>query len=486
MVKRKISLLLAVLMLLSVVTGCTPNELGYLDLSGEINKLTQYEFKSSSQIEVSKSVIGADKDMKLDLSISGEADIEDLSSLYLNMDVVLKLNGVGNEKPIKVLMADNKFYISKDALLELARLQTELGSVDYNQLVVEKLLEELKDTEYIMLADVSDVYGNIKTGDKGYTGIYDSARDYLKAAFKNFDSKLIKKTAKGYEIELTADSAVDFIENLIKYIGKNKELVFDETMKYMDTVFDIMAAQGTEGITADEKEEAMAELMAMRQDFYDFIDELSALVESGEYKEQYGDFRDMLDRSHIKNEIYKDGSKYGQDIQGELVIQDIIFGNIKSNTVITSKAVKKASVTGKSISLEEMEELYGILENKYNPVETIDISWYSSDEPAYNADVSTYRADGKYDWDYQPYTIIENRVYLPLRYIGETFGEEVQWDAANKKAYVIRGNEKIDMTGILSDNLTMVKIRDFEKLGYIVEFEQYDDWSTATIRRADK
>jgi hypothetical protein len=486
MIKRKISILLAALMLLSVLTGCSPNELGYLDLSMEINNQTQYEFESLIQIEVSKFVSNADKDTKIDLSISGEANIEDLGSQYLNMDIMLKINGVENEKPIKLIVTDNKYYISKNVLLEVLKLQDEFGSEDYSSMVVEKLLEELKDTEYILLADIENIFDSgIKISRDGYsyTALLDSAKEYLKAAFKNFDSQLIKKTSKGYAIELTSKSAADFIERLIKYIGKNKEQVFDETVKFADKMFDAAVAMSLEENTENEKEAAMEELKAMRYNFYDFIDEAVLLVESGEYKEIYGDFRDMFDRSYLKNEIYKDGGKYGQNVQGELIYEDFIIGNIKSNTVLTPKTVKKVSVTEKSISLEEMGELYDSLEDRYNPVETIEISWYGYGSPEDNAEISEYRADGKYDWSYKPYVIIENRVYLPLRYISETLGEEVQWDDVNKKAYVVRESEKIDMTGILSDNLTMVKVRDFEKLGYIVEFEQDEDWSTATIRK---
>jgi len=484
MVKRKISLFLAVLMVLSVLTGCATNEIGYLNLSREINKLVQYEFKSSTQIEVSKAITNADKDTKIDLDIIGEANVEDLGSMYLNMYVKVKVNGAGNENPIKVLLTDNKFYVSKNVLLEAVKLQETLtGESDYNRDVVEKLLEELKDTEYIMLADVSEIYGSIKTGKNGYTEIYDSAEEYLKAAFKGFDSKLVTKTSKGYAVDINADSFADFTERLIKYISKNKELVFDETIKYMDKVFDILAVQGVEGITADEKDTAIAEIKEMRQDFYDFIDETAALVDSGEYKDVYVDFREMLDRSYLKGEIYKDGGKYGQNVQGELVYEDFIAGNIKSNTVMNPNTVKKISVTEKSISLEDLEALYTALENKYNPVERIVVNWYSYDEPGIGADISTYRTDGKYDWAYKPYVILEDRAYLPLRYIGETFGEDIQWDDVNKKAYVVRGSEKIDMTGILSDDLTMVKIRDFEKLGYSIEYYQEEGWSTAVISK---
>jgi len=239
----------------------------------------------------------------------------------------------------------------------------------------------------------------------------------------------------------------------------------------------------------DSKEAAMEELKAMRHDFYAFIDEAVLLVESGEYKEEYGDIREIFDRSYLKNEIYKDGGKYGQTFEGELVYEGFIMGNIKSNIVLNPKTVKMVPVTEKSITVYEIQKMYDTLENKYNPVNEIEITWYTYEGvPDDGAFVNMNRADGKYIWGgYKPYTIVENRVYLPLRYISEALGEEVEWDNVNKKAYVVRGSEKIDMTGILSDNMTMVKIRDFEKLGYFVEYEaEYEpeySWSTAVIRR---
>ena len=39
------------------------------------------------------------------------------------------------------------------------------------------------------------------------------------------------------------------------------------------------------------------------------------------------------------------------------------------------------------------------------------------------------------------------------------------------------------MTGVLIDSRTMIKIRDFEKLGYKIDYIQVDGLSTATITK---
>jgi len=66
---------------------------------------------------------------------------------------------------------------------------------------------------------------------------------------------------------------------------------------------------------------------------------------------------------------------------------------------------------------------------------------------------------------------IDGSMYLPMRRICERFGEVVDWDAVNGKAYVVRGEEKIDMTGVIIGDKTFIKIRDFEKLGYLVDYQ---------------
>jgi hypothetical protein len=68
---------------------------------------------------------------------------------------------------------------------------------------------------------------------------------------------------------------------------------------------------------------------------------------------------------------------------------------------------------------------------------------------------------------------INNRIYLPLRFVGETCGENVSWDSTRKKAVIERGNQKTYVTGYLDTELgrTYVMIRDFEKMGYLVDYE---------------
>jgi hypothetical protein len=459
-----------------MLTGCGVNELGYLNLSKEVGSLTQFDFNNSTQVELSKAVTGEDVDYNIDLDIVGEVNIEDLNSMFMNFDLMFKINDLGNENPLNFKITENKVYISKNSLLELIKLEEIFNGTYENEKVIDELYNvELKNVDYIMIADLSEYYSDIDHEIK-YKDMNDSAMNYLTSAFKGFDSKLITKENNGYSIKLTSASAIEFIERIIMYISNNKDLVFDETIKYIENIYDDINMQELDSMTDADKEAMLTELRGSRQEFYDFVDEAVLFLESEGLKT----YEEMFDGSEINEEIYKNGSSYVEKLQAELVVEDLIIGNIESNTEITQADIEKTSVSENYITADELEDIYNKTENKINPVQKLEMMWYPD---SYSAEVNKIRLDEQTDWDYQSFAIIEDRIYLPLRYIGESFGEEVMWDNENKKAYVVRDNVKIDMTGVLVDSTTMVKVRDFEKLGYKIGFTQVNGLSTATIER---
>lgn len=81
------------------------------------------------------------------------------------------------------------------------------------------------------------------------------------------------------------------------------------------------------------------------------------------------------------------------------------------------------------------------------------------------------------------FTIKNDYTYLPLRLLLEKFGETVSWDDVNKQAYVIRDKDFIPITGELIDSRTFVKIRDFEKLGYTFIYEESENVKTVKMKK---
>lgn len=467
--KKIISAILVGLMLITSLAGCGVNELGYLNLSREISSLTQYGFDNLTSVKVAKEF--TKEEYNVDFEIKGEVNMENLKDLYGTMDFKFKVNDIGVENPISIKFLNNKVYISKNAVIELIKYEKMLNNTEEYGKIAEVLYNnDLKDIDYIV-EDLSEEFAEIPDEEIPYTEVYDYAYEYLTKAFKGFDTKLIKKINKGYSFELTPESTLEFVESLVGYLSKNKEAVFNETINYIENVSMILG----EEISKEEKDEIIAELEGSRQDFYDFVDEAVLFMEESNELELA---TSMFDDSIIKMDLVKEKDSYKQVIDAEIVYEDVSMGKVLSTTIIRPKDVEKVPVSGNTITLEEMEKAYTKAENKVNPVQKVELRWYAD---SYDAEVTKYRLGGNTDWDYQPFTIIEGRIYLPLRYIGESFGEEVDWDNISKKAYVIRGLEKIDMTGVLVDSRTMVKIRDFEKLGYKIDYIQDDGQSIATI-----
>ena len=477
--KRLVSAILIGLMLITTLAGCGVNELGYLNLSKEISSLTKYSFNNITSVVLSKEFV--DEEYKIDFEIDGEVNMDDLNDLYGTMNFKFKVNDIGVEAPISIKFADNKIYISKNAVIEIIKYEKMLnGTEEYGKIVEELYNNDLKDIDYIVIDSQAFNYG-FNQGLRGnflemqeeiaYSERYDYIHEYLTKAFKGFDTKLIKKVQNGYSFELTPESTLEFAKSLVAYLNKNREVVFDETINFLEKIYSLIVE---EEFTAEEKDAAIAEIKESRQEFYDFIDEAVLFMEFEELEQGTS----MFDDSIIKMEMYKQNASYKEVIDSEIVYENVSMGKLSSTTTFTPKNVEKVSVTGSTITLEDMEKAYIRAENKVNPVQKIEIQWYPD---SFSTEVIKHRLNGNYDFDFQPYTIIEDRIYLPLRYISESFGEEVDWDNENKKAYVVRGQEKVDMTGVLVDSRTMIKIKDFEKLGYKIDYVNVDGKSIAII-----
>ncbi len=204
MIKKLVSLALVGVMSISMLTGCGVNDLGYLKYSKDMSDITEYSFENSTTINVSEEAAG--EEYNVDFTLNGEANLEDLKSMYMSFDLLFKVNDMGIENPINFKIADNKVYVSKNSLLEVITLASMLQSESEAKVMQEVFDNDLNDVDYILLTDMGDVYK-----DMSYKEMSDNAYDYLTKAFKGFDSKLIKKISKGYSIELSSESAVAFI-----------------------------------------------------------------------------------------------------------------------------------------------------------------------------------------------------------------------------------------------------------------------------------
>ena len=252
--------------------------------------------------------------------------------------------------------------------------------------------------------------------------------------------------------------------------------------------------------------------------------------ESGEYSELIEDLPYIL--PIIKNSYAESTISEKDDAVTES--SKIVIGNGEKELASLDVTVKTEKYTGniansadvvpfdETVDFEEIDNKLGYKDAVEKGVNSIDISWNSVMTPEdgeldiysygfqvnYNskvidsiknspefkaldeetqADILAMYDENEYEYKYSSSNIelIDNSVYLPLRRIMENAGYEVSWDAEARKAYVTVNGEKIEMTGVIVNDRTFVKIRDFEKLGATVDYSE-DFYYEAAYNDFDK
>ena len=142
---------------------------------------------------------------------------------------------------------------------------------------------------------------------------------------------------------------------------------------------------------------------------------------------------------------------------------------MKTSTKIM-KFDAKISVPESYVEMSALEEKLTALEDKYNPVIGAEIDWgfEKGDTEAILYAVRKHYDDSALEWT--NVVVEEGRAYVPLRLIAEKLGEEVGWENATKTPYVMKDGQRIDMKGLLQGSTAYVGVRDFEKLGYTVDY----------------
>ncbi len=129
--KKTLSILLMLVMALSLMTGCTPDELSYLGLSQEINNLDAYTMSGTMKWDADlENLLAAADSTVLEAPASQEEIVrliekEGLKNITYTMSVNMKKNAMsasysaGKNKLFTFVLLNNTFYLNADGLLEL-------------------------------------------------------------------------------------------------------------------------------------------------------------------------------------------------------------------------------------------------------------------------------------------------------------------------------------------------------------------------------
>ena len=475
--KKIFSIILCVAILSTFLTGCGVNELGYLNTISEISNLKTFKLLGKYEINTPETI---------KLKIDGNVDISNPQDMYA--DAVINLEYPSMDMYLtdaEFIFTNNTLYIEKDIIKSILSSDETAG-------YLKTFDEELSGIEYITISteDLSlDDAPIQQTMD-----IKDEIPEILKEIFNGLETGAITKTNSGYVVEISDKNLIKIIDTFVDFIDNNKEKIYDTVLNALDTHYDML-----KGLDLPEKEELFEEINKIYTK--DVVcSEISETIKT--YKEQareeiIAELEEFKDSAYTQT-LFKNQSQY--TIKEDLKINYPIYSyfpdpdtgemppvrteTVKFNGVTNIEAVKtinkKAITPENTLDINLAQEKVDAKYTKNYPVVSVQIIWT---EPEYGASIYTVNSEHVDSFDYSDIYLKDDRIYLPLRQIAEHFGETVEWDAENSKAYVVRDNEKIDMTGIIIEDRTMIKVRDFEKLGYKIDYNFNGYENVATINR---
>ncbi len=392
--------------------------------------------------------------------------------------------------------------------------------------------EELKSTTDLIKAVLEDA-GKAMTTEENIKLLSDVYKPILENAGK-FYSETAVDGVKAYTCKMTGSELVEYYSDTFETVYSEETL--DSMFKYAKAIvkaLDFTKYAEAMGVPAEEvaiptdeeldevftsaKEEMLAEGAEINALFQLAFD----MLLTGENIESLGELAiiyEYLDDSYMQSTIYeKDGAIHE--------LSELVVSNGEKTlltlkvTAVTKEYEGEVTAASRLFTSEQALDLDVLMSKAVfekavsKGVDSIEISWYSEMSPEYTApaidqvyfDVyyktllpeyevySDYQTnpdfpedekalikemfDNKFvfesdDFDSSAH-LIDGSVYLPLRQIMESAGYEVSWDGEARKAYVTVSGEKIDMTGTIIGDRTYVKVRDFEKLGATVDYEEY-------------
>jgi len=482
----KTVVLVLILVLVLGVTGCSQDELDYINLMKEISSQNQFEANGSISLQLNSlpESLTAETD-KTQLAVL-EKFLTEYSLTYLSKvdysnnlaqaQLNIKERASGIEKEIfSVLMKDKICYIRIKEVIDFVKsfndqklndeINKILGNAEYISISAEELtqLSDLPPNSPVIAQQSFDLN---KQKEFGLLWI-ELINNLATQAYNNYESGLIEKSGNQYVLTVKADDLSGFIKTFAVYTVSNVEKLGPCLKTFINSMNNEHLA--LLGMTEEIKMQALPGIDVM-------------VAEVAANRAEYLTKLNAIDKTNDSiNEF--EGSKLVSSIEKTST------NNYKLNSTLQIK------YTDPNKDKEKMD-LVLVSEETYQPCSRFDVQLPAAGVLTITElnnrippQVSIHIDTGLYTQQKGIQTkvsnielkVIDGYVYLPLRRLAENFGENVGWDDKNSTAYVERNGERIDMTGLLLNNLTHVKIRDFEKLGYTVNWDPIK--RVATVRK---
>lgn len=545
MSKKKIILATA-LASTTMLVGCSEPAVEVGKIMVAQKQMDKAELNQTSKVKLGVGLFGVPLNVEFNLDQEGK---QDLTSKKINQDLTLatgikvsadltELDKESDLSDAEKLALQNELKTGFDAKVRMKmrddKVQVSLDDIkseaDRNMLKVNKIFASDKEQQAKIQGKVNDFKEelNLITSGANYATIdlskeqanvsleesyklIDSSKKLFEESFKDFDLKNLK--LEDNEVVYKADKTqlIEESKNLANFLEANKDGVvkgivdfYNENQSYFEKArmganFDLTrnVALGTTAIGDFEEYEDTdtGKTVSVEEQVKESINAAIEKLKTPETDMEDVETADLEVRMSKKDDTISTNFNFNTKLKAK---EDNPFVAVNS-LEIKSKSTQRKEPTlqledfkGKNynVSLEEGKEpkiLVRITPESTEKAEKGDkviMRYIIGEDNTMNLFVlDKNETKGSYQVDYE---VNENSSYLPLRFISEALGEKVEWNQKDQKAYILQGDKKVAMTGKVVNDRTYVKVRDFEKLGYRVNYQHRPVDGTQSVITIEK
>lgn len=506
--RRKLAAVLCTLLCLTAFTGCSADEVGYLQMSADMFKGMEVsettgeaditlDFDAMKTFAADVMLASGMTQEDVDAAMAGMTDFDGKKNVKLNYTMLMNMDDMSFMFDVDAKYKNQEYsfgrwyygtkdgvYVSTETVWSAYRLMQDMtedtDSYFFSDAFAQEWKSMLDRDQYICVLDMKEDLGLTQEEldaliPSSYDSVYEVAINMYKDGFSGFSTGMVTRIQNGYQVEATGTEVGQMLVSLLDYMAQNPEPVINALEEYLKVT--MQASGATEAEIAD----LTSSMQAAREDveaFRTVLADVKDAVATGMKNETVAA---LLNGFHYTSEFTKVNDRYYGSENYQMAYKGSTMCAITSSMRMEEA---RGSVVFPSISVrpDAITTELETLTDKYNPVTGVSATWYY-DEPT--AFLTEERAEPVY-WggSVSPiveYVVQDGRIYLPLRSICDMLGEAVTWDQATKTASVVQGETVIPMDGILVDSTSYIGVRGFEALGYQVTYTNTDGQHVATI-----
>lgn len=473
--RKWIALSLVLMLALGMLTGCSPTEKQFYSLTMEASNQKVYEDSGSIEISLTQlpeSMFEGQQYFTKEMlqKALNQHRIDYLVKADMNQGIfqydLTVVDTITKEKSAfaSLTYKNDILYIKVDDTIAYLK---KFGDPDSNQ----KLDQLFGDVQYISVSS-QDLASMMPPGSK-----QDSTDNFLQKSsqqqllmrplfdglvyqgYNHYQSNIISKSNNKYSLTLRGADSIKVWKPVAIYTIKNINKMGAVLKTFVNSLDpDEIASLG---LPAEVKTAALPGIdmmvLTVNKNRDKYLDDIEKMATDAQK-----DLTKTVNDSELVTTIEKKGSltyemtsKIRVHITSGTPVEELDFTFSAKDTMKVKNAIQVAAPTGNIITLEVFQNR---MPKRMNVM--VDHGTYSFNQGFKGAGGSI------------KVRVENDQTYIPLRLVAESMGEDVGWDETTQQAYVDKNGQRILMTGMVVDDQTLVKIRDFESLGYKISWNE--------------